>query len=101
VAGGKPFQDYTLNRVQADEEAYMAAGYSIVDAEAQATSKLLLPQLAQFKQLSEDTMQLAGAYNQAGDSSSAQSVLQMAANIGQFYASSSPGEPEISQLVGM
>jgi RNA polymerase sigma factor (sigma-70 family) len=101
AAGGKSFQDYTLNRIQGDEEAYTAAGYSIVDAEAQATSKLLLPQLAQFKQLSEDTMQLASAYNQAGDSSSAQSVLQMAANIGKCYASSSPGEPEISQLVGM
>lgn len=101
AATGKSFQDYTLNRIQADEEAYMAAGYSIVDSEAQATSQLLLPQLTQFKQLSEDTIQLATAYNQAGDSSSAQSVLQMAANIGQCYAGSSPGEPEISQLVGM
>jgi RNA polymerase sigma factor (sigma-70 family) len=101
AAAGKSFQDYTLSRMQADEEAYMAAGYSIVDAEAQATSQLLLPQLAQFKQLSEDTMQLAAAYNQAGDSSSARSVLQMAANLGQCYASPSPGEAEISQLVGM
>ena len=101
AAAGKSFQDYTLIRVQADEEAYSAAGYSIPDAAAQATSKLLLPQLAQFKQLSEDTMQLASAYNQAGDSSSAQSVLQMAANLGQSYASPSPGEAEISQLVGI
>lgn len=101
AASGKTFQDYSLNRMQADEEAYMAAGYSIVDAEAQATSQLLLPQLAQLKQLGGDVMQLAGAYTQAGDSGSAQSVLQMAANLGQRYANASPGEPEISQLVGM
>jgi len=101
AASGKPFQDYSLIRMQADEEAYLAAGYSMVDAEAQASSQLLLPQLAQLKQLSEDVMQLAGSYRQAGDSSSSQIVLQWAANLGQRYASSSPGEAEVSLLVGM
>ena len=38
---------------------------------------------------------------QTGDESSAQAVLQMAANLGQRYSCVSPGEPEISQLVGI
>jgi hypothetical protein len=48
-----------------------------------------------------DAVDLANAYSQAGDSSSAQAVLQMAANLGQGYATPSPGESEISQLVGI
>jgi multidrug efflux pump subunit AcrA (membrane-fusion protein) len=62
---------------------------------------LLLPQLAQMKELSQNLAELAKSYRQAGDESSAQAALQIAANLGQRYSIVSPGEPEISQLVGI
>jgi hypothetical protein len=51
--------------------------------------------------LAIDLFDLSKSYRQTGDESSAQVVLQMAANLGQRYSTAAPGEPEISQLVGM
>lgn len=101
AASGKPLDDYTLTRMQNDDEAYLAAGYSIVDAKALASSQLMLPQLGQLKQLGRDMVDLANAYHQAGDDSSMQATLQMEASLGQRYSAASPGETEISELVGM
>ncbi|HSY09590.1 MAG TPA: sigma-70 family RNA polymerase sigma factor [Candidatus Dormibacteraeota bacterium] len=101
AASGKSLDDYTVSRAENDMEAYLTAGYSVADADELGTSQLLLPQLAQMKQLGLDAVDLANAYSQAGDSSSAQAVLQMAANLGQGYATPSSGESEISQLVGI
>jgi hypothetical protein len=44
---------------------------------------------------------LAGAYRDSGDTSSAQTVLQMAANLGERYGNTVTGETEVSRLVGM
>ncbi|HZM01800.1 MAG TPA: sigma-70 family RNA polymerase sigma factor [Candidatus Saccharimonadales bacterium] len=101
AASGKPVQDYTSDRYQTDAEAYLAAGYSEADAKTISGMQLLLPQLGQLKQLGLDTVDLANAYRQAGDAASAQTALQMAAEMGQHYASPSPGEAEVSQLVGI
>ena len=101
ASGKAQFQDYTLERVQDDEEAYRAAGYSVAEAKTIPASQLLLPQLAQMKELSQGLGELAKSYRQAGDESSAQAVLQMAASLGQRYSVVSPGQPEISQLVGI
>ena len=101
AASGKQFNDYTLSRYQDDEEAYLAAGYSQADAEAIASMQETVPQLAQLKQLGRDTVDLANAYSQAGDTASAQAALQMAVNLGRSYANPTIGEPAISQLVGM
>ena len=102
AASGKPqFQDYTLERVQDDEEAYRAAGYSVAEAKTIPSMQLLLPQLAQMKELSRNLAELAKSYREAGDETSAQAALQMAANLGQRYSNVSPGEPEVSQLVGI
>ena len=101
AASGKSLDDYNANRTEDDAEAYLATGYSLADAKELAASQLLQPQLAQMKQLSLDAVDLANAYRQAGDSTSAQAVLQMAVKLGQSYAASSPGEYEIGQLVGI
>ena len=101
AASGKQFDDYTINRVQDDVEAYLGTGYSLADATVLGSRGLLLPQLSQLKQLGLDTVELANAYSQTGDQTSAQAALQMAANLGQDYASPSPGESTISQLVGI
>jgi hypothetical protein len=87
--------------VQDDEEAYRSAGYSVAEAKIIPSMQLLLPQLAQMKELSQNLTELAKSYRQAGDESSAQAVLQMAAKLGQRYSQVTPGEPEISQLVGI
>jgi hypothetical protein len=101
AASGKRMDDYTTARVQDDDEAYLAAGYSPADAKQMATSQLLVPQLRPLKQLGLVAVDLAAAYQQSGDAASAQAVLQMDVNLGQQYAVPTPGEPTISQLVGI
>ena len=82
-------------------KAYRAAGYSVAEAKTIPSMQLLLPQLAQMKELSRNLAELAKSYREAGDETSAQAALHMAANLGQRYSNVSPGEPEVSQLVGI
>jgi tetratricopeptide (TPR) repeat protein len=100
AAAGKPVDSYTIDRMEQDEEAYLAAGYSPAEAKAIAQEDLLLKQLAPMKQLGQSLVSLANAYNQSGDSASAQAALQMAINLGQNI-NGTPGDPTlINQLVG-
>lgn len=102
AASGKgQFTDYTLNRMQDDEEAYLAAGYSPAESKTIPAAQLLLPQLAPMKELSRYVVDLANSYRQAGDQNSADAALQIAANLGQHYANNTAGESEISRLVGI
>ena len=101
AASGKQFEDYTSQRYQDDAEAYLAAGYSVADAKAAAGWQLLLPQLQMTKDVGLDMIQLAKTYQQNGDSTSARAALQMAIDLGGRYSSPVPGEPVISELVGM
>ena len=65
-----------------------------------ATSTLLLPQLAEYKQVSLNLVELANAYRQSGDGASAQAALQMAISLGQRL--DEPGSLTIIQsLVGI
>ena len=100
ASGKQQFQDYTLDRMQDDEEAYLAAGYSAAEAKTIPGSQLLLPQLKQLKDVGLSLVDLAKSYQQVGDETSAQAALQMAANLGQRYKNT-PGETEVSWLVGM
>ena len=102
AAGKQGFQDYTTDRIMDDREAYLEAGYSSGEAEVSADTQLMLPQLQQIKDLGLDLVDLSKSYQQAGDSDSAQAALQMAAALGQRFATPGPAEPEeISQLVGL
>src|SRR5262249_7979659 len=66
AASSKPqFQDYTLDRVRDDQEAYRMAGYSVVEAQVAASSYLLLPQLGQVRDLTRNIVDLANSYGQA------------------------------------
>jgi tetratricopeptide (TPR) repeat protein len=101
VASGKQqFQDYSKDFVENAEEAYLAAGYSAADAKTLSTTGLVLPQLADLKELGLDMVNLAASYRQTGDEASAQATLQIAANLGQGYANAS-SEQLVCQLVGM
>jgi hypothetical protein len=102
TASGKPqFQDYSLNRIQDDEEAYLAAGYPVAEAKTLSSMQLAIPQLAQLKELGRNMMDLATAYQNAGDQTSAQNALQIAADLGLRYGNPSAGEGAIFHLVGM
>src|SRR3989449_174177 len=100
ASGKQQFQDYTLDRMQDDEEAYLAAGYSVVEARTIPGSQLLLPQLKQLKDVGLSLVDLAKSYRQVGDEAAPQAALQMAAQLGQRYQDT-PGETEVSWLVGM
>ncbi|HXJ60124.1 MAG TPA: sigma-70 family RNA polymerase sigma factor [Verrucomicrobiae bacterium] len=95
------FQDYSLDRVQADEEAYRAANYPVADAKVVATAHLLLPQLAQVRDLGRNVLNLADSYQQAGDETARQAALEMAVRLGRRYSEAGAGEMLIAQLVGI
>src|SRR3989442_6220191 len=100
VAVTKPIQDYSLDFVQNGEEAYRAAGYSDAEAKMVATSTLLLPQFAEFKQVTLNLVDLASAYRQSGDGTSAKAALQMGIHLGQRL--DDPGSLTLIQsLVGI
>ncbi len=98
ASGKQQFQDYTLDRRQDDEEAYLASGYSAGAAKMIASGQVELPQLSELKQLGLQMVELSKSYRQAGDETSAQTLVQMAAKLGQSYG---PGDCAISHLVGI
>ncbi len=104
AASDKPqFQDYRLDRVQDDQEAYLAAGYSVAEAKALSLSQLPLPYLKPLRDEVRDYLvPLANSYSQVGDVESAQAALQMGVNLGQRFDVDGPaGQFEINNLVGM
>jgi small-conductance mechanosensitive channel len=60
-----------------------------------------LPQLSALKQLGLNMVTLANSYVQSGDPASAQTILQMAANLGQNVTSQSGIQYMINSLVGI
>jgi hypothetical protein len=101
AASSKPdFQDYSWDFVQNAEEAWRSAGYPEADTSMVATWQLMLPQLAQLKDLNQQIVDLANSYQQSGDAAAAQAALQMDVNLGR-QMDNSPTVPLISQLVGL
>jgi len=75
--------DYAPSALQASEEAYMAAGYSVVEAKAAAMLGLTRQQLKPLQDLSKQMSELQNRYLQMGDRTSAQTVADMGINLGQ------------------
>ena len=101
ASGKAAFQDYSFDRMQESEEAYRAAGYSMAESTVLANSHLLLPQLAQMRDLGKGIVDLAKSYQQSGDEISRQGALEMAVNLGRRYGDAGSGELLIGQLVGV
>jgi hypothetical protein len=103
VASGQPgFGDFTLERIQANEEAYRSVGLPEAEAKMAATWGVELPQLAQLKTLGRNLVDLAATCRQAGDPGSAQEALDMALALGQRVdAADGSWSPLISRLVGI
>jgi hypothetical protein len=99
AAASANWSDFSSQFVQNSEEAYRSAGYSDVDAKIAAQSQLLLPDLAQLKQLGQQLATLANSQQQSGDSASAQTTLQMDMQLGR-QLSASQAQPLITTLVG-
>ena len=99
AAGKGTWTDYSSQFMQSSEEAYRAAGYSDVDAKFAAQTQLLLPDLAQLKQLGVQINDLAKTYQQAGNATAAQNALQMDIQLGQ-QLSAVDAQPLITTLVG-
>ena len=101
AASRKPeCQDYSLNWILSNDEAFRAAGYSEAEAKAISSMSLELPSLAGMKNLSHNIADLANSYRQAGDTASAQAALQMDLNLGQSLESQAGGAL-ITKLVGI
>ncbi|MBI3417833.1 MAG: sigma-70 family RNA polymerase sigma factor [Verrucomicrobia bacterium] len=102
AAAGKPqFQEYNLDRIQADEEAYRAAGYPEAEAKLLASSQLVMAHLGSVSGLSGSLLELAKSYQQAGDEASRQTALQMAVDLGQRYGDDTPGQMLAAKLLGI
>ena len=92
-------EDYKLERIQATEEAYLAAGVSAAEAKTTATMFLELPQLAMLKGLTQQLVELSTSYRQSGDAASADAALQLGVELGQRLNTGQ--NTVIEDLVGM
>jgi RNA polymerase sigma factor (sigma-70 family) len=101
AAGKTGYQDFLRERVQANEEAYLAAGYALGDAKMISTVGPAEPHLVQLKELGQDLLGMANSYQQAGDSSSRESALQIGVDLGQRLSDPSAGETLHRQIVGI
>lgn len=99
AASNLRWSDYTADFIQSSMEAYRSAGYSDLDAKVASQAQLLLPDLAQLKELSRDIATVANTYQQAGNQAAAQNALQMDLQLGQ-QISASPTQPLLTTLVG-
>jgi hypothetical protein len=101
AAAAKPgMENYLLDFIQNAEEAYVAAGVPGDTAKAIAVTSALLPDQAKLKQVGVDLVELAKRYQQAGDETSAQAVLEMGMNLGRRIEQT-PQITLIQELVGM
>ena len=101
AAGKTQTQDFFVDRMSDNEEAYLAAGYSPAEAKAISLQQLeLMPNRGDLKQLSYDLVELAKSYQRAGDDASARNALQITAQLGQRGQTSSPGQIAIDQFLG-
>jgi tetratricopeptide (TPR) repeat protein len=100
AAGKGRLENYLVDFIQNAEEAYRAAGLSDGEAKAVAGMSALLPELGKLRQVGRDAVELAKRYQQAGDESSAQAVLQMGLDLGHRF-DQSPQTTLIQELVGI
>lgn len=59
AAQGKPFEDYTRRSIVALTEAYMSAGRPVAEANVAGSAEILLPHLAQIKEVTQGLMNYA------------------------------------------
>jgi len=82
AGAGRPLRDYALDFIESAEDAYLSAGYSEGEATALAMGSLLMPHLAQLRDVGTELVKRANHYRQSGDAASANKMLHAAIRIG-------------------
>jgi hypothetical protein len=95
------YNDYILATMQDVEQLYMESGSSALEAKLGAFAKAPMPQLAQFKQLGQEMVNLHEQYLAAGDPASAQALDQMILGLADRLTTGEGSRFLISQLVGV
>jgi hypothetical protein len=86
--GKAKFNDLTLERMQFNEEAYRANGFSESESRSVAMFQLPLPLLNEMKSLTENMVELSKSYRQGGDAASADATVEMALKLGEEFRNS-------------
>jgi len=94
------YSDFTREKMVGMEEAYLEAGYPPAEAKLIGTSSVLLPSLAQMKDLGRQMAALQQQYAAAGDSPSADAMVRLGIDLGRRLDSDTQGTM-INQLVGL
>lgn len=98
-ASKKKLSSFEQERTQSREEMYLLSGYSPLEAKEKTSQTLLLPNLREMKQLSEQIGELQQKYKLAGDDGSNRQLATVGVEIGRKY--SDPNTPYlINDLVG-
>lgn len=91
--------DYALTALQSAEEAYLAAGFTPVEAKAAAMMGLQRRQVEPLRELSKQIAALQKGYTETGDSASAEAIRQLGHALGRQAQSGAAFF--IDELVGM
>jgi hypothetical protein len=95
------YHDYLSDAVRSAEEAYAAAGLSVIDAKTVAACVSMMPHLVELRDLGQSLGGLAKQYRQADDEAAAQAVFQMGAALGRRVGEPAAYSSIIHGLVGM
>lgn len=79
---GKPVRDYAPVFIQNAEEAYRSAGYSEAEATSLAMASLLMPHLAQLRDVGNELVARANGHRQSGNNALADKLLHAAVKLG-------------------
>ena len=94
------FNDLTLERMQFNEEAYRANGFSEAESRSAGMFELPLPLLKVMPSLVENIIALSKSYRQAGDGVSADAAVAIAVNLGEQFQNSG-NALLVNQMLGM
>jgi RNA polymerase sigma factor (sigma-70 family) len=101
AASKQKFQDYEVERVGGDEDAYAAAGYAAGEAKMLANHFFVTPQLVDFVELGKYLVSMADGYRKAGDEDSRRNALQLGIDLGRRFDDPAAGEPLLNQITGI
>ena len=101
AAKTKGYDEYDRESAQGLEDAYRFAGRPEAEAKTLGMSEITLPQLAQFKALGKQFVDLAEKAGVAGDTKTQQDLLMVNWMIGEKFREASGLVPVITELVGI
>lgn len=94
-------EDYATENLQGTEEAYLAAGYSATDAKTASMMGMMLPQIQQLNDLSNQLSGLQQGYLKANDAANAETVSRSGLAVAQQMQNQLGGRFIINDLVGI